>query len=99
MGVISLRLRDSELKRIEDLSRKEQKDRSTVARELIQYGWELLMLKQYRDGKLSLSSLSKQLDISVSETIDLLAEFGIEAPIEYEDYLKGFEVLETRVQG
>lgn len=99
MGVISLRLRDSELKRIEDLSRLEQKDRSTVARELIQYGWELLMLKQYRDGKLSLSSLSKQLDISVSETIDLLAEFGIEAPIVYEDYLKGFEVLEPRVQG
>lgn len=50
-----------------------------------------------RDGKLSLSSLSKQLDISVSERIDLLAEFGIEAPIEYEDYLKGFEVLTTSV--
>lgn len=93
MGVISLRLKDSELKRIEDLSSREQKDRSTVARELIQYGWELLMLKQYRDGKLSLTSLAKQLDVSVAETIDLLAEFGIEAPIAYEDYLKGFEAL------
>jgi len=99
MGVISLRLKDSELKRIDDLSRIERKDRSTVARELIQYGWELVMLKQYRDGRLSLSSLSKQLEISVSETIDLLSEFGIEAPIAYEDYLKGFEVLESRGQG
>lgn len=31
--------------------------------------------------------------MSISETIDLLAEFGIKAPIEYDDYLKGFAVL------
>lgn len=54
------------------------------------------MLKQYREGKPSLSSLGKSLDISVSEAIDMLAECGIEAPIEYEDYLKGFEVLQNR---
>ncbi len=93
MGVISLRLENSELKRIDDLSSEENKGRSTVARELIQQGWQFRMLKQYRDGKLSLTSLAKNLDISVSETIDMLAEFGIEAPVEYEDYLKGFEVL------
>ncbi len=51
------------------------------------------MLKQYRDGKLSLGELAKSLDLSVGEVIDLLEEFGIEAPIEYEDYLKGFETL------
>ena len=57
------------------------------------------MLKQYKEGKLSLTSLSKQHNISVSNAIDLLAELGIEAPIEYEDYLKGFEVLEIGAQG
>jgi hypothetical protein len=93
MGVISLRLENSELKRIDNLSVLEHKGRSTVARELIQQGWQFRMLKQYRDGKLSLEGLAKTLDISVGETIDLLAELGIESPVEYEDYLKGFEVL------
>ena len=93
MGVISLRLENSELKRIDDLSSEEHKGRSAVARELIQQGWQFRMLKQYRDGKLSLGGLAKSLDLTVGDTIDMLAELGIESPIEYEDYLKGFEVL------
>lgn len=93
MGVISLRLENSELRRIDDLSSQEHKGRSAVARELIRQGWQFQMLKQYRNGKLSLGGLAKSLDLSVSETIDLLAELGIESPIEYEDYLKGFEAL------
>ncbi len=53
-------------------------------------------LKRYKEGKLSLGGLAKKLDMSISETIDLLAELGIEAPIEFEDYLKGFEVLKSK---
>jgi hypothetical protein len=53
-------------------------------------------LKRYKGGKLSLGGLSKKLDISISETIDLLAELGIEAPIEFEDYLNGFEVFKSK---
>lgn len=93
MGVISLRLENSELKRIDDVSSEEHKGRSAVARELIQQGWQFRMLKQYRDGKLSLGGLAKSLDLTVGDTIDMIAELGIESPIEYEDYLKGFEVL------
>ncbi len=92
MSVISLRLENSELRRIDDLSSQEHKGRSTIARELIQQGLQFRMLKQYREGKLSLGSLAKSLDISVGEAIDMLAEFGIESPVEYEDYLKGFDV-------
>ena len=93
MSVISLRLKDRELKRINELSRMVNKDKSTVARELIEYGWEFLMIKLYREGKMSLGTLSSKLELSVSETIDLLAEFGVESPIDYEDYLKGFDVF------
>ena len=96
MGVISLRLKDKVLKRIDELSRLESKDKSTIARELLEYGWEFLMVKYYKDGKLSLEGLAKKLDISISEAIDLLAELGIEAPIEFEDYLKGFEVFKGK---
>jgi len=93
MSVISLRLKDREIKRINELSRMEHKDKSTVARELIDYGWEFLMIKHYREGKLSLSALAEKLELSVSETIDVLYEFGVESPIDYDDYLKGFEAF------
>ena len=93
MSVISLRLKDREIKRINELSKIGHKDKSAVARELIDYGWEFLMLNLYREGKMSLSSLSEKLELSVSETIDLLSEFGVKSPIDYDDYLKGFEVF------
>lgn len=94
MGVISLRLKDRDLKRLEDLSKAARKDKSAMARELLEYGWDFLMLKYYKEGKLSLSGLAKKLDMSISETIDLLKELGIEAPIGFDSYLKGFEVFD-----
>lgn len=93
MGVISLRLKERDLERLDELSKLGRKDRSTTARELLEYGWEFLMFKYYKEGKLSLEGLAKKLDISISEAIDRLSELGIEAPIELEDYLKGFKVF------
>ena len=77
MSVISLRLKESESKRIDELSEIENKDRSTVTRELIDYGWTFLMIKHYREGKLSLELLAEKLEISISEAIDLLVEHGV----------------------
>lgn len=94
MSVISLRLKETELKKLNELSIEEQKDKSTVARELIREGWNFLMIRQYRQGKLSLSALALKLDLSLSETIDVLSDLGVQAPIEYEDYLKGLTVLQ-----
>jgi hypothetical protein len=54
--------------------------------------WEFLMLRHYKKGTLSLEGLAKKLDVSISEAIDLLAKFGIEAPIKLDDYLRGFDV-------
>ena len=96
MGVISLRLHDRDLARLDELSRKEHKSKANVARELLEYGWNSVMISHYKLGKLSLGGLARKLDISISETIDLLAENGVEAPIEFEDYLMGSEVLRNR---
>ena len=93
MGVISLRLKDRDLERLDELSKALHKDKSTMARELLEYGWDFLMLEYYKEGKLSLSGLAKKLDVSISEALDLLKERGIEAPIGFDDYLKGFEVF------
>jgi predicted HTH domain antitoxin len=94
MGVISLRLKDRDLERLAELSKTLHKDKSTMARELLEYGWDFLMLKYYKEGKLSLAGLAKKLDVSISEALDLLKERGIEAPIGFDDYLKGFEVFD-----
>ena len=96
MTVISLRLNDRDLEKLDELSTRERKDRSTTARELLQYGWEFLTLRHYKEGTLSLEDLAKKLDLSISEAIDLLAKLGIEAPIELDDYLKGFNVFRDK---
>ena len=96
MKVVSVRLDQKEIKMIEKLARAQKKDKSSVTRELIDYGWYYLALKNYKDGKLSLGSLSKQLDLTLPETMDLLAEFGVTAPIDYADYLKGYEALSKK---
>ncbi len=93
MNVMSLRLEEKERKLIEEMARKEEKDKSAITRQLIGCGLTYLMIRLYREGRLSLEKVAKELDLSVSETIDLLSEFGIKAPIDYEDYLKGYEVL------
>jgi hypothetical protein len=54
------------------------------------------MLRHYKEGTLSLEGLAKKLDLSVSEAIDLLAKLGIQAPIEFEDYLKGFDAFRDK---
>jgi hypothetical protein len=54
------------------------------------------MVRHYKEGTLSLEGLAKKLDLSISEAIDLLAKLGIEAPIELDDYLKGFNVFRDK---
>ncbi|MBI4839720.1 MAG: hypothetical protein HY803_01345 [candidate division NC10 bacterium] len=96
MPVMSLRVGEKEIRRLEALARKQNKDRSLVARELLADGWTLSVLRRYRQGKLSLESAARDLDLSVSETIDLLGEFGIPGPLEYDAYLEGLEALQRR---
>jgi len=66
---------------------------ATVARELIDHGGEFLMIKRYKEGKLSLAGRASELDVSIGEALDLLAELGVEAPIAYDEYLKGLGLL------
>lgn len=93
MSVLSIRLKEKELERINELSKLRKEDKSTVAKELMDFGWDYLMVKLYKEGKLSLGTLSEKLDLSMSETFDRLAEFGVTSPIEYQEYLKGSEYL------
>ena len=93
MPVLSIRLDDESLQRIRELASREHKGQSAVARELIAQGWDYAMLRRYKEGHISLGKLSEELGKSVAETLDLLADLGVPAPIDYDDYLEGFETL------
>ena len=93
MNVLSLRLGSEELKQIKILAKKEHRDQSQVVRTLINEGLKFHLLCMYKEGRLSLGSLAKELKMPLSATIDFLAQLGIPAPIEYEDYLQGLDLL------
>lgn len=88
--VMSVRLNSEGLRRLRELSKREKKEMSAVARELMDYGWVFLMLREYREGKRSLGSFAKELGVSLAEAIDVLADLGVRSPIEYDDYLKSY---------
>lgn len=99
-NVMSVRLDTEALRRLRELAKRERKEISTVARELMDEGWVLLTLREYRQGKLSLGMVAKRLKIPLADVIDLLAELGVRSPIEYDDYLKSYaaasEFLEVK---
>jgi predicted HTH domain antitoxin len=74
-------------------------DKSSAARELMEYGWTFALLEQYRTGKLSLGRLAEELDLSVSETMDLLAAHGVHSTLSEDDFLTGLEHLRKVAKG
>ena len=64
-----------------------------ISREQLKKKRKTNSIQQYKEGKLSLERTAKELQTSISELFDILAEFGIETPIEYEDYLEGLKNL------
>lgn len=60
-------------------------------------GLQYEMLLAYKEGEVSLAMLSRTLGMSVSEAVDFLAAFGLQAPISYDDYLKGLETAQKAV--
>ena len=93
MKTTSFRLDDKELERIEKLTQKEGEDKSKTVRELLDYGWEYMMIKRYKDGKFSLSRLSQELEEPISEVMDKLAELGVQSPIEKDEVMEGYKAL------
>lgn len=93
MNVLSVRLGEEELRHIRTLAKEENADQSQIARELINDGWKFHILCMYKEGRLSLGSLARELKMPLSSAIDFLGELGIPAPLEFEDYLQGLDVL------
>ena len=98
MPVMSVRLSEQELKRLKALAKEENKEKSSLARELLMEGLKYKMLLGYKEGKVSLAKLSKTLGMSLSEAIELLSSFGLESPVDYDDYLDGIQIASKAIR-
>ena len=96
MKTTSFRLDEKDLERIEKLAREEGEDKSQSVRDLLDYGWEYLKIRQYRNGELSLSRLSQELDKPISAVINLLADLGVQSPLEKDEVMEGYKSLKSQ---
>jgi hypothetical protein len=98
MSVMSVRLKEEEVKILKTLAKEEHKEKSSVARELMLDGLKYKMMIAYKEGRVSISRLSRTLELNLSETIDFLASLGLSAPISYDDYLAGIEIARKAIR-
>jgi hypothetical protein len=56
--VMRVRVSSEGRRRLRELARREKKEVSTVARELMDYGWVFLMLRDHRAGRVSLGTFA-----------------------------------------
>ena len=94
MPVMSVRLSKQEAKKVWDLAKQEDKEKSSEARELMMDGIKFKMLLGYKQGKISLGVLTRRLGLSLGESIDFLSSLGIPAPVRYDDYLQGLKTTD-----
>lgn len=97
MPVMSLRLSEREIGRLKAIAREEDKEKSSVARELLADGIKFKTLLAYKEGRVTLSGLGRTLGMNVSQSIDFLSMFGIQSPVSYTDYLQGRQTAKKAV--
>ena len=87
MKVKSMRIPEDIEKAIEYTSNVEKIEKAQSLRKLARIGFEYYIAKAYRDGKITLREASVLLNLTLSQTIDLLADMGVKGNIRAEDVL------------
>ena len=90
---MSIRMDEENYEFISDLSKEEKDDLSKTVRELVYKGRVMLGVERYKKGEASLGRAADLAGIRVGRMIDVLAEYGIKANLEKEDYLESIEHL------
>ena len=75
------------------LSKLGKSDLSKAVREMVYRGRLMLAVERYKKGEVSLWKASELAGVPVGEMINLLADFGIKANLDREDYRQGLENL------
>jgi predicted HTH domain antitoxin len=95
MKVKSIRIPDDIDKSIEYVARLEKLEKTQSLRKLTRLGFEYYAAKSYERGKLTLRETAQLLNLTLSETIDLLAEMGVKGNIRTKDVMESFKTISS----
>ncbi len=93
MKVKSFRIPDDIDKSIEYVARLEKLEKTQSLRKLTRLGFEYYAAKSYERGKLTLRETAELLNLTLSETIDLLAEMGVKGNIKTKDVMESLKII------
>ena len=95
MKVKSIRIPDDIDKSIEYVARLEKLEKTQSLRKLTRLGFEFYAAKSYEKGKLTLREVSELLNLTLSETIDLLAEMGVRGNIRAREVIQSLKEMSS----
>ena len=95
MKVKSIRIPDDMDKSIEYVSRFEKIEKTQSLRKLTRLGFEYYAAKSYERGKLTLRETAELLNLTLSETIDLLVEMGVKGNIRTKDVMESLKTISS----
>lgn len=90
---VSIRVDEENYAFLHKLAKEEKEDLSKAMREVVCKGRVMLALERYKKGEASLGKAAELAGLSLGQMISVLAEYGTQANLEKEDYLKGLENL------
>ena len=86
---LSIRIDDEDYRFLSSLAEEDKENVSDTVRELVDLGRIMLAIERYKKSEASIAKASKIAGVSLSKMMELLKDFGVEANMEYEDYLTG----------
>jgi predicted HTH domain antitoxin len=88
---LSIRINEEEYNFLSSLAKEEKDNVSKAVRELVSLGRIMLAIEKYKSGDASIEKAARIAGVSISKMMDILKEHGVEANLEYEDYLRSLE--------
>lgn len=93
---LSIRMDDKDYDFLSSLANEDREDVSKKVRELVDLGRVMLAIEKYKKREASIERASRIAGVSISKMLDMLKEYGVEASLEYEDYLRGLKALRKK---
>jgi len=90
---LSIRMNDEDYRFLSTLAKEEREDVSKKVRELVDLGRLMLAIEKYQKSEASIERSARIAGVSISKMIDIFKKYGVEANLEYEDYLNGLKSI------
>lgn len=93
MKVKSIRIPDDIDRAIEYIAQSEKIEKTQSLRKLTRIGFECYVAKSYERDKLTLREVAELLNLTLSETIDILTDMGVSGNIRAKDVIESLKAI------